>query len=274
MVLVKPFKPGPHTGGGSAGARIDPLRQPPRAHRAAAMHALAESPAAALQEARGARDSFFDAHVVERGAGRRRPHPSRASGESEPTEGPLLVAALCRELTDISRMLRLATAALTEEKALSAQLRTAAQRLDAQLVALCASGRRPAPRPALHEAQTQEPPTGEPQHGSAQVQTEPARPGGSARTEESPGRRATGANWADASCQIGWSESVADKSCQAHDVDAAISRIRWAARDLLHRKAAVGALQQVATPLYRVIYCKRAISLSTILPKPPPPEVT
>ena len=251
------------------------------------MRALAESPvspAAALQEARGARDSFFDAHVVGRVSVGRRPHPSRASGEGEPTEGPLLVAALCRELADISRMLRLATAALTEEKALSAQLRTAAQRLDAQLVALCASGRRPAPQPALHEAQTQAPPVGgEPQDGSAHVQTEPARPGGSSvggvRTEESPGgRSAPGANWADASCQIGWSESVADKSCQAHDVDAAISRIRWAARDLLRRRAAAGALQQVAkdakhdvgtTPLDRMVYRKRAISHSTVLPNPP-----
>ncbi len=40
----------------------------------------------------------------------------------------------------------------------------------------------------------------------------------------------------DASCQMGWSENVADKSCQAHDLDAALARLRWAARDFSLRK--------------------------------------
>ena len=69
----------------------------------------AESPAAALQEAREARDGFFDAHVVGSGAARRRRrHPGRGSAEGElagAAEGALLVAA-CRELADTARMLR------------------------------------------------------------------------------------------------------------------------------------------------------------------------
>jgi len=208
-------------------------------------------PEAALKEAREARDRFFDAHVVDLGAGKRgaRPRPRGAWDDDEcPAE---LASALGRELADTARMLLQATVALTEEKALTVQLRKAAQRLDAQLVALCASGRHP-PQRVLLEAQTQT------QEGRVVATDGSVRPehcgreckGARARLDGGSGQpqslRAPDDNWADASCQIGWSDSVADKSCQAHDVEAALARIRWAARDFSRRRSAAGALQKVA----------------------------
>ena len=209
-------------------------------------------PEAALQEAREARDRFFDAHVVDLGAGERRARP-RPRGAWDDDECPAeLASALGRELADTARMLLQATVALTEEKALTVQLRKAAQRLDAQLVALCASGRHPPQRPVLLEAQTQTQ-EGRVEANDGSVRAEhcgrecagpPARFDGSCGQPQS--LRAPDDNWADASCQIGWSDSVADKSCQAHDVEAALARIRWAARDCSRRRAAAGALKKVA----------------------------
>ena len=197
-------------------------------------------PEAALQEAREARDRFFDAHVVDLGVGERRapPRPRGTLDHDECTAE--LTSALGRELADTARMLLQATVALTEEKALTVQLRKAAQRLDAQLVVL-ASGRHPPQHPVLLEAQTQT------QEG--RVEANDGFAGADARLDGGCGQpqslRAPDDNWADASCQIGWSASVADKSCQAHDVDAALARIRWAARDFWRRRAAAGALQKL-----------------------------
>ena len=52
-------------------------------------------------------------------------------------------------------------------------------------------------------------------------------------------------NWTDASCQVGWAESTADKACQAHDTEAALIRLRWAARDFCHRRCERGVIQRV-----------------------------
>jgi hypothetical protein len=149
----------------------------------------------------------------------------------------------------------------------SASLKAAVRRLDAQLTHMCGKeSNQPANResalsdvhtqsheaaPHAHEAtpgSSLSSPWNPPQGGDNE---EPARwhhdsdissehgPGHTRAKNEIVVRRANSSreNWADASCQIGWSENVADKSCQAHDIDSALTRLRWAVRNAAQRKS-------------------------------------
>ena len=156
---------------------------------------------------------------------------------------------------------------LPQEKALTETLRIAVKRLDAQLMHVCTKGPHRSQHVESRDAQTQVQHNVE-EGGNAVAQEELAtalveypseqeivKPEvqelrtqvdidnqgigqGSVRAEgqivSRAGREVS--NWAHASCQIGWSESVSDKSCQAHDIEAATSRLRWAARDILKRR--------------------------------------
>ena len=126
-----------------------------------------------------------------------------------------------------------------QEKALSASLKVAVQRLTTEVSSLA---RGPAPLPPTSPAQSfvsaRQGREGGSDDGTVSV-------AGHARNEIVQKRSAARSHWTDASCQVGWVESTADKSCQAHDTDAALMRLRWAARSFCQRRSEKGLAHRI-----------------------------
>lgn len=96
-----------------------------------------------------------------------------------------------------------------------------------------------------HEAQPRgQPPAEQPPAEQWNDASDHSNKSGSRRKNQIVEQVRSRIHWADASCQIGWSESVSDKSSQAHDIDAAFTRLRWAAREFSRKKLNKSTLQK------------------------------
>jgi hypothetical protein len=128
-----------------------------------------------------------------------------------------------------------------QEKTLSASLRMAVQRLTTEISSLARGpANLPPTRPDQSLISSWQGRDGESGDSTSSL-------AGHARNEIMQKRSAARSHWTDASCQVGWVESTADKSCQAHDTDAALVRLRWAARSFCQRKSEKGLAHRILT---------------------------